>query len=109
MTISPSRTGTLYEGTPLTLTCTIELNTTGVDSPVTVEREFTGTTNTEDSRLTLSELEGMSPTYTKTLSFTPLSLSDNGSYVCSSTVSSGSEFIVTSDSTDSSYTLSVTS
>ena len=102
-----------YEGTTLDLTCTITLNTTGVDTAVMVERQFSGTTGSEDSRVTLSPLEMVQDDFITTLTFYPVGSTDGGLYTCSVTVSSdlsvpNSQYISTSGPTEGSYDLAVT-
>ena len=101
-----------YEGTTLGLTCTIILNNTGVDTAITVERLFSGTTTSEDSRVTLSPLEMNQNDYITTLTFNPVGSIDGGEYICSATVSSAmsvpnAQYISTSEPTEDTYTLNV--
>ena len=101
-----------YEGTTLGLTCTIILNTTGVDTAIMVERLFSGITTSEDSRVTLSPLEMNQNDYITTLSFNPVGSIDRGVYTCSATVSSAmsvpnAQYISTSEPTEDTYTLNV--
>ena len=102
-----------YEGTTLDLTCTITLNTTGVDTAVIGERQFSGTTGSEDSRVTLSPLEMVQDDFITTLTFNPVGSADGGLYTCSATVSSdlsvpNSQYISTSEPTEDPYNLAVT-
>ena len=86
MSITASRTGTLYAGTALNHTCVIELNTTGVVGDVAVSRAITGL-DIDGSRLILTELvETSGVTYETTLMFNPLNTSDSGTYPCTATV-----------------------
>ena len=101
-----------YEGTTLGLTCTIILNTTGVDTAIMVERLFSGTTTSDDSRVTLSPLQMNQDDYITTLTFNPVGSIDGGVYTCSATVSSvmsvpNAQYISTSEPTEDTYTLNV--
>ena len=113
VSVTPERPVPHYEGTSLDLTCTITLNTTGVDTAVVVERQFTGTTSSVDSRVTLSPLETVQGDFITTLTFNPVGSTDGGLYTCSVTVSSdlsapNSQYISTSESTEGPYNLAIT-
>ena len=85
VSITPNRTGVLYAGTPLTLTCSIQLNP-AVDTTVMVTRMWRGPrsqTISNSSRVTVSNLvERSAFLYETTIQFVPLSTSDGGNYEC---------------------------
>ena len=87
--ITPNRTGVLYSGTPLTLTCSIQLNP-AVDTPVMVTRMWRGPGSQVVSnswRVTVSNLLKRSTLlYETTIEFVPLSTIDSGDYECEATV-----------------------
>ena len=99
--ITPNRTGVLYAGTPLTLTCSIQLNP-AVDSTVMVVRVWRGPGSqvvSSSSHVTVSNLvERSDNLYKTTIQFSPLSTSDGGNYDCEATVTPDpqSQFIIMS-------------
>ena len=97
--ISRNYLGTLYAGTPLTLTCNITLDDL-VDIPVIVTNQWTrNMMNITEPTITESLIETDTNHYTATLDFYPLSASyDNGEYKCT--------ILVTTD-TDDDYTTNI--
>ena len=98
--ITQDYTGLLYTGTPLTLTCS--LNLTHIDTNITVYSQWMRTnddTNIQtDFRLTQSLTEISTNQYESVLTFNPLdSLVDGGEYICAFTVST--DDVVTEDRT----------
>ena len=91
---------TLYDGTPLTLTCNIALDDL-VDIPVIVTNQWTrNMMNITEPTITESLIETDTNHYTATLDFYPVSaVYDNGEYKCT--------VLVTAD-TDDNYTASIT-
>ena len=86
VSITASRTGTLYVGTTFNYTCAIELNTTGVVGDIYVSRKITRV-YIDGSRLILTNLvQTFGVTYETTLMFNPLNTSDSGTYPCTATV-----------------------
>ena len=87
--ITTNRTGPLYAGTGLTLTCTMTLHP-NVDSDVTVSMVWNGpSTSTRDlNSLTSLHMSGRS--YTRNLTISPLVTTDSGRYQCSVTITSRS-------------------
>ena len=87
--ITLNRTGVLYAGTPLTLTCSIQLNP-AVDTTVMVTRmwrEPASQTVSNSSHVTVSNLvERGAFLYETTIQFVPLSTTDSGNYECEATV-----------------------
>ena len=87
--ITSNRTGVLYAGTPLTLTCSIQLNP-AVDTTVVVNRMWSGPgshTVSNSSRVTVSNLaERSAILYESTIEFSSLSTTDSGNYECEATV-----------------------
>ena len=98
--ISRNYLGTLYAGTPLTLTCEITLDDL-VDIPVIVTNQWTrNMTNITEPTITETLVETDTNHYTATLEFYPLSAAyDNGEYQCT--------VLVTAD-TDDTYTTDIT-
>ena len=107
---TPNRTGDLYAGTPLTLTCSIQLNP-AVDTTVMVTRMWRGPrsqTISNSSHVTVSNLvERGAFLYKTTIQFSPLSTTDSGNYECEATVipDPPSQFVIMS--TTGSDTLTV--
>ena len=90
VSVTLNRTGILYAGTPLTLTCSIQLNP-AVDTTVVVARMWSGPgsqTVSNSSRITVSNLvESSGFVYKTTIEFAPLNTTDSGNYKCEATVS----------------------
>ena len=89
ISITPNRTGVLYAGTPLTLTCSIQLNP-AVDTTVMVTRMWGGPGLQgvrNSSHVTMSNILKRSAfLYETTIQFIPLSTTDSGNYKCEATV-----------------------
>ena len=75
-----NRTGPLYAGTGLTLTCTMTLHP-NVDSNVSVNMVWTGPSTSNWYSLTSLHMLGRS--YTRNLTISPLVTTDSGQYQCS--------------------------
>ena len=88
---SPSNTTTLYEGTPVNLTCTATINTTIVNTPVTVSSMWIApngeqlTSSSSNDRITIVDMLQSAP-YTSVLMFDPADDMDTGDYQCNVTV-----------------------
>ena len=99
--ITLNRTGDLYGGTPLTLTCSIQLNP-AVDTTVMVTRMWRGPRSqvvSDTSRVTVSNVvERSDNLYKTTIEFRSLSTSDGGNYDCEATVTPDpqSQFVIMS-------------
>ena len=99
--VTSNRTGVLYAGTPLTLTCSIQLNP-AVDTTVMVTRTWSGPGSqviSNSSHVTVSDILKKSAfIYTTTIEFDPLSATDSGDYECEATVTPDpqSQFVITS-------------
>ena len=88
LTFSLSRNTTINAGTNLSLSCLITPNTTGVDTPFTVESNITGLGTLDSERVTVSELLSLGGGQYKTVvTFSLLYESDTGPYHCSATLS----------------------
>ena len=105
--------GTLYEGTLQTMTCTITLPDT-VDTDVTVIVDWVlDSTNTiittTSDRVMVSPASGVMSPFISTLTFNPLIMNDAGQYSCHATANSSSQYITTSSPGSSSVkTITVT-
>ena len=101
VSITSNRTGILYAGTPLTLTCSIQLNP-AVDTTEMVTRMWRGPASqavSNSSRVTVSNLVSRSGfLYEMTIQFIPLSTTDSGNYECEATVTPHpqSQFVIMS-------------
>ena len=110
--VTPNRTGDLYAGTPLTLTCSIQLNP-AVDTGVVVTRMWRGPGSlvvSNTSRVTVSNLlNGSTFLYEMTIEFIPLSTTDSGNYDCEATVTPDpqSQFISVSTAGNDTHLLTV--
>ena len=87
---SPSNTTTLYEGTPVNLTCTTTIDTTIVNTPVTVSSMWIApngeqlTSSSSNDRITIVDMLQSAP-YTSVLMFDPAGPADDmdtGDYQC---------------------------
>ena len=89
LAITPS-TNILYEGTAVNLTCSVTLDTGGVNTGIAVTSVWTGPngqqlTSGSNSRITIVDMLQSAP-YSSTLMFTPADDTDTGStgvYQCS--------------------------
>ena len=108
--ITPNRTGDLYAGTPLNLTCSIQLNP-AVDTTVMVTRMWRGPGSQEvsnSSHVTMSNILKRSAfLYETTIEFDPLSATDSGNYECEATVTPDPQSQFVTMSTRGSGTLTV--
>ena len=110
--ITPNRTGVLYAGTPLTLTCSIQLNP-AVDSTVMVVRVWRGPGSqvvSSSSHVTVSNLvERSDNLYKTTIQFSPLNTSDGGNYDCEATVTPDpqSQFVIMSTAVSDTHPVTV--
>ena len=90
LTITPSNTTTLYVGTPVNLTCTATIDTTIVNTAVTVSSMWIAPngeqlTNNSNDRITIVDVLQSAP-YTSVLMFDPADDMDTGDYQCNVTV-----------------------
>ena len=91
LTITPSITTTLYEGTPVNLTCTATIDTTIVNTNVTVSSMWIApngeqlTSSSSNDRITIVDMLQSAP-YTSVLMFDPADDMDTGDYQCNITV-----------------------
>ena len=112
ISITSNRTGVLYAGTPLTLTCSIQLNP-AVDTTVMVTRMWRGPASqvvSNSSHVTLSNLvERSALLYETTIQFSPLSTTDSGNCECEATVipDPPSQFIIMSTRGSDTHTVTV--
>ena len=88
---SPSNTTTLYEGTPVNLTCTATIDTTIVNTNITVSSMWIApngeqlTSSSSNDRITIVDMLQSAP-YTSVLMFDPADDMDTGDYQCNITV-----------------------
>jgi len=112
VSITPNRTGVLYAGTPLTLTCSIQLNP-AVDTTVMVTRMWRGPRSQvvrNTSLVTVSCLVEQSDNLFETsIVFNPLRTSSGGSYNCGATVTPDpqSQFVIMSTASSDTHTITV--
>ena len=110
LTFHRSHNNALYAGTFFSLTCIITPNTTGVDTNVTVLSSFSIPGRTDTERVTVSPPVFTASVYEITVTFSPLTEDDTGTYNCSAmvTVASSSELnVATSDLSFGSESVSV--
>ena len=114
VSITPNHSGVLYAGTPLTLTCSIQLNP-AVDTTVMATRMWRGPGSqvvSNSSRVTVSNLlKRLTFVYETTIEFDPLSTTDSGTYECEATVTPDpqSQFIIMSTAGSDTHTIIVQS
>ena len=88
---SPSNTTTLYEDTPVNLTCTATIDTTIVNTPVTVSSMWIApngeqlTSSSSNDHITIVDMLQSAP-YTSVLMFDPADDMDTRDYQCNITV-----------------------
>ena len=114
VSITPNHSGVLYAGTPLTLTCSIQLNP-AVDTTVMVTRMWRGPGSqvvSNSSRVTVSNVvERGVLLYETTIEFDLLSTTDSGNYECEATVTPDpqSQFVIMSTAGSDTHTIIVQS
>ena len=88
ITREPAYPVRLFTTNSLILTCIIQL-APEVDTPVTINSQWTGHSSLTDNqrRVIVSELEGLRPMYETSVTFSTLKSSDSGSYACSANAS----------------------
>ena len=112
VSITPNRTGVLYTGTPLTLTCSIQLNP-AVDTTVMVTRMWSGPGSqavSNSSHVTVSNLvERSDNLYETTIEFHPLNTTDHGNYECEANVTADpqSQFVIMSTAGSDTHSVTV--
>ena len=97
MAVSPNRTGPLYVGTGLTLTCTVTLNS-NVDSVVVTS--WSGLQDIPEQRYSVTDASGSGGSYAGSLTISPLADQDDGTYTCTVTVTGGSNVLQATASDD---------
>ena len=111
-TVNINRTGVLYAGTPLTLTCSIQLNP-AVNTTVMVTRMWRGPGSqvvSNSTRVTVSNLLKRSTFYYETtIQFVPLNTADGGNYECKATVTPDpqSQFVIMSTTGSDTHSITV--
>ena len=87
MTVSLSRSGPLYTGTGLTITCTVTVDPS-VNSGETVSTNWIGVGNIPPERynITPATSHSDSDTYSGSLTISPLAITDTGTFTCTGTV-----------------------
>ena len=112
VSITPNRTGVLYAGTPLTLTCSIQLNPP-VDTTVMVTKMWSGPGSqavSNSSCVTVSDVfKRPAFLYESTIQFIPLSITDSGNYECEATVAPDpqSQFVIMSTAGSDTHSVTV--
>ena len=98
--VSTSRTGPLYAGTSLTLTCTVTLNS-NVDSGESVDTSWSGLQDIPEQRYSVTGASSSGGSYTDSLTITPLADQDDDTYIiCTVTVTGGSNVMQATASDD---------
>ena len=108
LTISCSRNSTLNAGTNFSLTCLITLNTTGVDTIVSVQSDVTGPGTSDSDRVSASRTMSVGGgVYETVVTFRRLFEADRGSYNCSAMLTSSQDNVIASDSISAAETIDV--
>ena len=102
--ITLSHTALLYAGTGLTLTCTVTL-IPYVNNGERVMTEWNGFQNIPEERYLFTGATSSGGTYTDSITISPLSDQDDGTYTCIVTVTGGSNVQQTSASDDITITV----
>ena len=85
-----SRSGTVYAGTEFTLTPAISFSdVSGVDVDISLDIRWTrdSAVIASDGRTTVSDVSGSGTSYTVSLSFSPIAISDSGQFTATVTAS----------------------
>ena len=93
VTVTASPDGTIFTGSSLTLTCSIELSE-AVNIAVTVNTVWSGPPGTQFTTTTSVASMVTATTYTSTATISSVETSDSGEYTCTATVSSTSNSFV---------------
>ena len=93
VTVTASPDGTIFTGSSLTLTCSIELSE-AVNIAVTVNTVWSGPPGTQFTPTTSVATRMTATTYTSTATISSVETSDSGEYTCTATVSSTSNSFV---------------
>ena len=88
MKVTANRTGPLYAGTGLSLTCTVTLDS-NVDSGETVETSWNGTRTIPGEQYSVTE----GSDFEQMVTISPLDDQDDGTYTCTVTVTGGSNVL----------------
>ena len=111
---SPSNITTLYEGTPVNLTCTATIDTTIVNTNITVSSMWIApngeqlTSNSSNDRITIVDMLQSAP-YTSVLMFDPADDMDTGDYQCNITVvQNNNQPLILPSSNNTTFNLNVT-
>ena len=105
VTVIASPNGTIFTGSSLTLTCTIEL-AEAVD--ITVNTVWSGPPGTQFTTTTSVATMMTATTYTSTATISSVETSDSGEYTCTATISSTSNsFILTTGGATGSTSVTV--
>ena len=105
-TVTASPDGTIFTGSSLTLTCSIELSE-AVDIAVTVNTVWSGPPGTQLTTTTSVATMMTATTYTSTATISSVETSDSGEYTCTATVSSTSPFLTDGEGTSGMYNVTV--
>ena len=106
VTVTTSPDGTIFTGSPLTLTCSIELSE-AVDIAVTVNTVWSGPSVTQFTTTTSVATRMTATTYTSTATISSVETRDSGEYTCRATVSSISPFLIDSEGTSGMHTVNI--
>ena len=93
VTVTASPNGTIFTGSSLTLTCSIELSE-AVNITVTVNTVWSGPPGTQFTTTTSVATRMTATTYTSTATISSVETSDSGEYTCTATVNSTSNSFV---------------
>ena len=104
MEATANRTGPLYAGTGLTLTCTVTLDS-NVDSGESVETSWSGPRAIPGERYSVTDASGSGGSYIDSLTISPLADQDDGTYTCTVTVTEGSNVLQATASNDTIITV----
>ena len=96
VSVSLNRSGTLFAGTDLTLTCTVTVDSS-VNNDEAVSTHWSGLDHIPPERYSVTNAtRGSDGSYTGTLTISPLAEEDDGTLSCTGTVTGGTEIQSTS-------------
>ena len=102
--VTLNHTAPLYAGTGLTLTCTVTLDP-NVDNDERVMTEWSGLQDIPEERYSVTGTSGSGSTYSDSLTISPLSDQDDGTYTCTVTVTGESDVQQATSSNDVTITV----
>ena len=104
VTVTASTDGTIFTGSSLTLTCSIEVSEA---VNITVTTVWSGPSGTQFTTTTSVATRMTATSYTSTATISSVETSDSGEYICTATVSSTSSFLTDNEADSGIHTVNI--